>query len=106
MAALVEFIPIKQVRPECFSPRLRRAEYLVRKNRRRHRQFDPASGREASKSGPGVLPVDAGPRCRGVGAPVDAEGVEHRVDEWLIFSISVNCGCGLKRVVAPTLSAR
>src|SRR5882672_7886173 len=79
VTASVDLIPVEQVGPHRFSPRLRRGEYLVRKDRRRHWQFDPSSG-EASKSGAGVLPVDAGRRCGRVGEPVEADVVEHRVD--------------------------
>src|SRR4029077_16023342 len=101
MAAFVEFIPIKQVRPQSFGPGLRRAEYLVWKDRRRHWQFDPASGREASKSGAGVLPVDSGRRCGGVSEPVEADVVEHRVDRERIFRIAVIVRPGLKLLVDP-----
>src|SRR2546425_3326011 len=101
VTAPVDLIPVEQVGPQRLSPSLWRAEYLVRKDRRRHWQFDPASGREASESRAGVLPVDAGRRCGGVGEPVEADVVEHRVDRERIFRIAVIVGPGLKLLVDP-----
>src|SRR5260370_11235016 len=69
VTAPVDLIPVEQVGPQRLSPFLWRAEYLVRKDRRRHWQFDPSAG-QARHTGAGPLPVDAGPRRRGVGEPV------------------------------------
>src|SRR6266478_5453142 len=44
VSAPVELIPVEQVGPERLGPGLWRAEYLVRKDRRRHWQFDPSAG--------------------------------------------------------------
>src|SRR5260370_7202232 len=65
VTAPVELIPVEQVGPQRLSPGLWRAEYLVRKDRRRHWQFDPSAG-QARHAGAGVLPVDAGLRCGGI----------------------------------------
>src|SRR5258708_34544390 len=68
MSALVELVPIKQVRPQGLRPCLRRAEYFVREYRRSHWQFDSPC-RKARQSGAHGLPVDAGRKCGGVGEP-------------------------------------
>src|SRR5712671_5045141 len=100
MPAPVELIPVEQVGPQRLSPGLWRDEYLVRKNRRRHWQFDP-SGRQARHAGAGVLPVDASRRRGGVGEPVETDIVEHRIDGELIFRIAVVIGPRLELLVDP-----
>src|ERR1700751_5494484 len=79
VTASVELIPVEQVGPHRFSPRLRWGEYLVRKDRRRHWQFDPTAGK-ARRASARVLPVDPGRRRGGIGEPVETDIVEHRVD--------------------------
>src|SRR5260370_15833245 len=76
VTAPVELIPVEQVGPQRLSPGLWRAEYLVRKDRRRHWQFDPSAG-QARHAGPGVLPVDAGRRRGGIGGPVETDICQH-----------------------------
>src|SRR5712664_1245793 len=105
VTAPVELIPVEQVGPQRLSPGLWRAEYLVRKDRRRHWQFDP-SGRQARPAGAVVLPVDAGRRCGGVGEPVEADIVEHRIDRERIFRIAVVVGPRLELLVDPQLLTR
>src|SRR5260370_325202 len=85
--APVDLIPVEQVGPQHLSPGLWRAEYLVRKDRRRHWQFDPSAG-QARPAGAGVLPVDAGRRRGGVGEPVETDIVAHPIDRKPIFSIA------------------
>src|SRR6266852_8316754 len=60
--APVDLIPVEQVGPQHLSPGLWRAEYLVRKDRRRPWQFDPSAG-QARPAGAGVLPVDIYAHC-------------------------------------------
>src|SRR6202007_1960527 len=82
------------------SPRLRRSEYLVRKDRRRHWKFNPPA-RKASRASARVLPVDARRRRGAVGEPVETDIVEHRVDGERIFRIAVVIGPRLEFLVDP-----
>src|SRR6266446_7866486 len=100
VTASVEFIPVEQVGPQRLSPGLWRDKYLVRKNRRRHWQFDP-SARRARHAGARVLPVEAGRRRGGVGEPVETDIVEHRIDGELIFGIAVVIAPRLELLVDP-----
>src|SRR4029077_21060316 len=74
--------------------------YLVRKDGRRHWQLDP-SARRARLAGAGILPVDAGRRRSGVGAPVEADIVEHPIGGELIVRIAVIVGPCLELLVDP-----
>src|SRR5258708_23952001 len=81
MSALVELVPIEQVRPQGLGPCLRRAEYFVREHRRSHWQFDPPC-RKARQSGAHGLPVDTSRRCGGIRETVEAYGIGHGVQLW------------------------
>src|SRR2546425_895222 len=105
VTAPVDLIPVEQVGPQRLSPGLWRAEYLVRKDRRRHWQFDPSAG-QARHAGAGVLPVDAGRRRGGIGEPVETDIVEHRIDGEPIFRIAVVIGPRLELLVDPQRLAR
>src|SRR5712664_40520 len=105
VTAPVELIPVEQVGPQRLSPGLWWAEYLVRKDRRRHWQFDPSAG-QARVAGAGVLPVDAGRRRGGIGEPVETDIVEHRIDGEPIFRIAVVIGPRLELLVDPQRLAR
>src|SRR6476659_1872312 len=100
VTAPVDLIPVEQVGPQRLSPGLWRAEYLVRKDRGRHWQFDPSAG-QARRAAAGVLPVDAGRRRGGVGEPVETDIVEHRIDGEFIFGIAVVIGPRLEFLVDP-----
>src|SRR5260370_11226775 len=87
VTAPVELIPVEQVGPQRLSPGLWRAEYLVRKDRRRHWQFDPSAG-QARHAGAGVLPVEAGrPRRRGW-VPAETQVVRARTHPGHPLSLS------------------
>src|ERR1700720_3376825 len=103
--APVDLIPVEQVGPQRLSPGLWRAEYLVRKDRRRHWQLDPSAG-QTRLAGASVLPVDAGRRRGGAGEPVETDIGEHRIDGKLIFRIAVVVGPRLELLVDPQRLAR
>src|SRR6266403_4526478 len=100
MAASVELIPVEQVGPQRLGPSLWRAEDLVREDRRRHWQLNSSAGK-SRRAGAGALPVDAGRRGGGVGEPVEADIVEHRIDRELILRIALVVGPCLELLVDP-----
>src|SRR5258708_15102096 len=105
VTAPVDLIPVEQVGPQRLSPGLWRAEYLVRKDRRRHWQFDPSAG-QARVAGASVLPVDAGRRRGAIGEPVETDIVEHRIDGECVFRIAAVIGPRLELLVDPQPLAR
>src|SRR5216684_2239269 len=60
--ALGDIIPVEQAGPQRLSPGLWRAEYLVRKDRRRHWDFHPSAG-QARHAGAGVEPLEIYAHC-------------------------------------------
>src|SRR5258708_11116769 len=105
VTAPVDLIPVEQVGPQRLSPGLWRAEYLVRKDRRRHWQFDPSAG-QTRVAGAGVLPVDAGRRRGGICEPVETDIVAHRSDGALTFRIALVILPPLALLVHPHCLAR
>src|SRR5579863_7560426 len=97
MTAFGDIVPIQELRVRSLAPHPRWREHFAFEYAHGNRQIE----RHSAKIIPEALEVEPRRGCGGVGEPIEADVIEHRVDAQGIFGIAVIVGPSLKLLVDP-----
>ena len=97
MTAFGNVVPIEKLRVGSLSPHLRWREHVAFEYAHGNRQIE----RHSREILPEALEVEPRRGCGGVGEPIEADVIEHRVDAEGILGIAVIVGPSLKLLVDP-----